>query len=105
VEKLLDKLSEERLIEDFKKVISDAEDLLKVTANIGDEKIAEMRAKAEESIQVAKYAIGESKAAFIDKAKAATKATNAYVHENPWNSIGIAASIGAIIGLLISRRY
>jgi ElaB/YqjD/DUF883 family membrane-anchored ribosome-binding protein len=105
VENLLDKLSEERLIEDFKKVISDAENLLKVTASIGDEKIAEMRAKAEASIQAAKYAIGESKAAFIDQAKAATKATDAYVHENPWKSIGIAASVGAIIGLLISHRY
>lgn len=105
MEKLLEKQSEERLIEDFKKVMSDAEDLLKVTANIGDEKIAEVRSKAEASIQAAKYTIGESKAAFIDRAKATTKATDAYVHENPWKSIGIAASVGAIIGLLISHRY
>jgi len=37
-------------------------------------------------------------------AKAATKATDAYVHENPWRAMGFAASVGIVIGLLIGRR-
>lgn len=105
MEKILDKQGEERLIEDFREVIADAEALLKATANTGDEKLAAMRSKAEKSIAVAKDAIGESKAAIIAKAKAVTKETDAYVHENPWKSIGFAASVGAIIGLLIGRRH
>lgn len=105
MEKLLDKQSEERLIEDFKEVIVDAEDLLKITANNGGEKLAEARIKAVASIQAAKAAIRESKAAIIAQAKAVTKDTDAYVHENPWKSVGFAASVGVIVGLLIGRRH
>lgn len=105
MEKLLDKQSEERLIEDFKEVIADAEALLKITVNNDGEKLAEARTKAAESIRAAKAAIGESKAALIAKAKAVTKDTDAYVHENPWKSIGFAASVGVIVGLLFGRRH
>ena len=31
-------------------------------------------------------------------------ATDEFVHINPWKSIGIAAGVGMVIGLLISRR-
>jgi len=34
----------------------------------------------------------------------AVKATETYVRENPWQSVGIAAGIGLVLGLLISRR-
>ena len=33
----------------------------------------------------------------------ARSATEAYVRENPWNAVGIAAGIGFIIGLLLRR--
>jgi len=42
--------------------------------------------------------------ASIEKAKAAGHATDVFVHENPWKSIGIAAGVGLVVGLLISRR-
>jgi ElaB/YqjD/DUF883 family membrane-anchored ribosome-binding protein len=104
VEKLSDQFSEEQLIKDFKLVVADAEALLKATANTGGEKLAEVRAKAEESLKVAKATMGESQAAVIARAKAAAKATDVFVHENPWRSIGLAASVGAIVGMLIGRR-
>ena len=36
--------------------------------------------------------------------KAAARATDDWVHENPWGSIGIAAGVGFLVGLLVSRR-
>jgi ElaB/YqjD/DUF883 family membrane-anchored ribosome-binding protein len=39
-----------------------------------------------------------------EKAKAVAADADAYVHEKPWQSIGIAAGLGLLIGLLISRR-
>lgn len=35
------------------------------------------------------------------KTKAAAEATDAYVHENPWKVVGMAAGLGLIIGLLL----
>jgi ElaB/YqjD/DUF883 family membrane-anchored ribosome-binding protein len=42
--------------------------------------------------------------AAVAKAKAAGHATDEFVHENPWKSIGIAAGVGMLLGLLVSRR-
>jgi ElaB/YqjD/DUF883 family membrane-anchored ribosome-binding protein len=30
--------------------------------------------------------------------------TEVYMRENPWQSVGIAAGVGLLIGLLLSRR-
>ena len=104
MDKLSDDLTKEQLITDFKVVVADAEALLKATANQGGEKLAEVRAKAEESLRVVKARMAETQAALLVKAKAAAKATDAYVHENPWRAIGAAAGVGLVIGLLIGRR-
>jgi len=40
----------------------------------------------------------------VDKAKVAAKATDEYVHDNPWKSIGIAAGVGLLVGAIIGRR-
>ena len=37
-------------------------------------------------------------------AKAAARATDDYVHDNPWQAIGAAAAIGFLAGLLMNRR-
>lgn len=97
-------ITKDQLINDFKVVVADAEALLKATANTGGEKLAEVRAKAEESLNIAKAAMNDAQAAVLAKTKAAAKATDVYVHENPWRSVGLAASIGVVVGLLIGRR-
>jgi len=104
MEKLLGEVTKDQLITDFKVVVSDAEALLKATANQGGEKLAEVRAKAEESLKLVKVRMEEAQAALLAKTKATAKATDVYVHENPWRSIGIAAGVGLVIGLLIGRR-
>lgn len=97
-------VSKEQLMADFKVVIADAEALLKATANQGGEMLIGVRAKAEESLKVAKASMAEAQAELIVKTKAAAKATDVYVHENPWKAIGAAAGVGLVIGLLIGRR-
>ena len=104
MEHLSDEVTSEQLIADFMVVVADAEALLKATANQGGEKLAEVRAKAEESLRVVKARMAEALAALLARTKAAAKATDAYVHENPWKAVGVAAGVGLVIGLLIGRR-
>ncbi|MBP1724186.1 MAG: hypothetical protein H6Q44_1891 [Deltaproteobacteria bacterium] len=96
--------SRERLVEDLKVVVSDAEALLKATAHQTGEKIAEVRAKAEESLKTAKVRIAEEGKEIMEKAKSAAKSTDEFVHAHPWKAVGIGAIAGFAIGLLISRR-
>jgi ElaB/YqjD/DUF883 family membrane-anchored ribosome-binding protein len=99
-----DDITGEQLLADFKVVVADAEALLKATANQGDEKLAEIRAKAEESLKVAKARMNDAQAALLLKSREAAKAADVYVHQNPWEAIGVAAGLGVLVGFLISRR-
>jgi len=96
--------SRERLVEDLKVVVSDAEALLKATAHQTGEKIAEVRAKAEESLKTAKVRIAEEGKEIIEKAKSAAKSTDEFVHAHPWKAVGIGALAGLVFGILITRR-
>jgi ElaB/YqjD/DUF883 family membrane-anchored ribosome-binding protein len=97
-------VTKEQLVRDFKVLVADAEALLKATAGQSGEALAAMRAKVGESLAVAKVKMTEAEQAALVKAKAAAEATDHYVHENPWQAVGIAAGVGLVIGLLIGRR-
>ena len=97
-------VTKDQLIHDFKAVVADAEALLKATAGQGGETVATIRARVEESLATAKVKMADAQAALVDKTKAAAKATDEYVHVHPWQAIGVAASVGMVIGLLIGRR-
>jgi len=97
-------VTREQLIKDFKVVIADAEALLKASADHGGEKVAEMRSKAAESISAMKTRLGDAEQRMVERTKEAAKATDAYVHENPWRAIGTAAGVGLVLGFLFGRR-
>ena len=97
-------VTKEQLVRDFKVVVADAEALLKATAGQGGEAMSEVRAKVGESLAAARVKLTDAEAALVARTKAAAKATDEYVHGHPWQAIGIAASIGVVIGMLIGRR-
>jgi ElaB/YqjD/DUF883 family membrane-anchored ribosome-binding protein len=97
-------VSKDKLIADIKLVIADSEELLRATAGQAGDKIAEIRARTAERLAAAKVRLAEAEAAVVDRAKLMGRAADDYVHDNPWRSVGIAAGIGFIAGLLIGRR-
>jgi ElaB/YqjD/DUF883 family membrane-anchored ribosome-binding protein len=96
--------STERLMADLQAVVRDTENLLKATAGDASERAAKARAHAEESLHKARVRMTELEHDIAVRAREAAQKTNAYVHENPWPSIGAAAGIGLLVGLLIGRR-
>jgi ElaB/YqjD/DUF883 family membrane-anchored ribosome-binding protein len=96
--------SQEKLVSDIKSVISDAEEMLSETADQGGDKVAKLRARVQARLQDAKVRLGEAEILLVAKTKAAAKATDAYVHESPWTSIGVAAGLGVLLGLVVGRR-
>lgn len=97
-------VSKDKLVQDLKIVIADAEELLRATANQAGEKAALAREKIQDSLHKAKIKLAEAEEVVIDKTKQAAHATDEYVHEHPWRAVGVAAGIGLILGMLISRR-
>jgi ElaB/YqjD/DUF883 family membrane-anchored ribosome-binding protein len=52
----------------------------------------------------AKERLADADAALRDRTKAAARATDDFVHERPWQAIGVAAALGLALGVLIGRR-
>lgn len=100
----MEQVTTEKLMRDLKVVVDDAEALLAATAGQTGEKIEQLRARAKESLAAAKTRLQDAGSEIQNRAKAAAKSTDDYVHENPWAAIGIAAGIGFLVGSLTSRR-
>jgi len=96
--------SKDKLVADMKVVIADAEELLRATAGQAGDKLAAARLKIQDSLATAKVKMTQMSEVGADKAKAAARATDDYVHEHPWASVGVAAALGLVLGVLIARR-
>ena len=96
-------VSREKLSSDLRVVIADAEELLRATAGQMGEKAVVARERIQESLRVAKDKLARAEELMIDRTKAAARATDDYVHDHPWGAVGIAAAVGLVIGILISR--
>lgn len=94
----------DQLVADLKTVMRDAEALLKATSTQTGERIQEVRARAEQSLQQARARLNEVEEEALRRAQQMANATEAYVRDNPWQSVGVAAGVGLLIGLLLSRR-
>ena len=97
-------VSTDQLVADLKTVMEDAEALLKATSTLTGEKIQEVRARAEESLRQARQRVTEVEEEAMRRAREVAEAADEYVRENPWQSVGIAAGVGLVLGLLIARR-
>ena len=96
--------SKEKLIADMKVVVADAEEILRATAGVAGEKMAELRERIGERLRDARVRLDDAEAMLVDKTKAAARATDDFVNENPWQAVGIAAGIGVLLGIIIGRR-
>jgi len=96
-------ISKEKLMQDLRVVVADAEELLRATAGQAGEKVSVARERIQENLAAAKQRLAVAQDAVVAKTKEAAKMTDEYVHENPWKAVGIGAGVGLIIGMLIAR--
>ncbi len=78
----------------------DAHELLAATAHVAEAKVVEARKRLAAAIERGKESWSHVQDAAIEKAKAADEV----IRDHPYESIGIAFGVGALIGLLIGRR-
>lgn len=93
-----------RLVDDLRSVIADAEELLKLTAGQAGEQVSDVRGRMGARLAVAKDRLADIESAVVDTSRKAARATDEYVHDHPWQSVGIVAAAALLVGLLASRR-
>jgi len=92
------------LMADFQTLVADTEKLLEHTASLAGDQADELRGQIHESLLRARETLKLTEESLKERGKAAVLATEDYVQTNPWQSVGIAAGIGFVLGLLATRR-
>jgi ElaB/YqjD/DUF883 family membrane-anchored ribosome-binding protein len=90
--------------EEIKNLISDVEDLLAKIAEFDDSDVAKLRTRVMRAVDSAKETLAQSTDTVRRQAQRAAATADDYVHESPWQAVGIAALVGAVVGILAARR-
>jgi ElaB/YqjD/DUF883 family membrane-anchored ribosome-binding protein len=93
-----------KMVDDFKTIVSDADDLLQATAKASGEGFTVARAKFAEQLRSAKTSLAQAEQQVVDRVKQAATATDDYVKDNPWTAVGMATAVGILIGFLFTKR-
>ena len=92
--------SADKLAEDVKSVVREAEELLEATATQATEQTRAIRDRLASALEAAKATSQEIQA----QARRGVKATDEFVRENPYQSMGIAFGVGILLGFLLKRK-
>lgn len=99
-----DQGNEEQFIDSVKTSLDDAEKLLREAAESTGDKAAELRENAMRSLRRTREALYDTQDALMERGRRAARVTDDYVHDNPWQAIGMAGLAGLVIGALMCRR-
>ena len=97
-------VTKEQLLADMRVVVGDLESMLKATANSADVEVRALADRLRERLGAAKARLIDAEHAMLEKGRQIARTTDDYVHENPWTSIGVAAGMGLLLGIVIGRR-
>jgi ElaB/YqjD/DUF883 family membrane-anchored ribosome-binding protein len=81
-------------------LVEDAQELLAATAHVAEAKVVEARKRLSTAIERGKKTWGQVQ----DYATTQAKAADEVIRDHPYQSIGIALGVGALLGLLLGRR-
>jgi ElaB/YqjD/DUF883 family membrane-anchored ribosome-binding protein len=94
----------DRLVADFQTFVGDVEQVLKGAAHLPGDSLAAARGTLEEKVSQAKSRLADAGSAAASAASQARDRSESYMSERPWTALGVALAVGAVIGVLLSRR-
>ena len=86
--------------DDLNSLAEDARALMAATSDVAGDKVAKARQRLAAALENSKEIYGRAR----EKAVEGAKATDQAVRAHPYEAIGIAVSVGVLIGFLIGRR-
>jgi ElaB/YqjD/DUF883 family membrane-anchored ribosome-binding protein len=100
----LKRASRERLAQDLKNIVTDVNLYLSASGGEAGEAYDAGLEKLKTTLDAARAHIAGAQRGIAEKTRVATQATDAYVHENAWKAVAVAAGLGLIAGYLVARR-
>lgn len=89
---------------DMKALVRDAQSMLTAAASLTGEKAEELRARGMELLDRALGGASLLPTQAVVKGKELARNADVYVRDNPWRTVAVAAGVGVLIGMLLSRK-
>ena len=89
---------------EIKNLLADVEDLMARIADLKDADVVRVRTKVQNAVNATKQSLADGADAIRQRAQSVAGSADDYVRESPWQAIGIAALVGAVVGILATRR-
>lgn len=86
--------------DDISELAEDARALMNATVDVAGEKVGEARQRLAGALERAKELAGRARKKAVESARAADET----VREHPYQAMGIALGVGAVVGFLLARR-
>ena len=96
--------AKEELASDFRNVMNDIDALMAPGAAKTEGESAALRARIQERLDAARRRVADFQHDAAAQARRAAHATDDFVHDHPWQAVGVAAAFGVVLGMLIARR-
>jgi len=90
------------LRKDLQSVARDAEELLRATADVTNDRVQQARARTEKTVRQAFDHLYDRR--MQRRVRRYARTTDAYVRDHSWSIIGAVAGVALIVGLLAGRR-
>ena len=89
---------------EVKNLIADVEELMARIADLNDADVVRIRDKVQTAVDATKQSLAESADTLRKQAQKVASTADDYVRDSPWQAIGIVALVGAVVGILATRR-
>ena len=93
-----------RVDDDLALLSETREEVLRSSGDPADQKYIELKARAEQALHEVKARVSNASDNYYYRAKQAVYRADDYVHEKPWQGVGVGAAAGLVLGLLLARR-
>jgi ElaB/YqjD/DUF883 family membrane-anchored ribosome-binding protein len=92
------------LVREYHKLLADLEDLIGSASTLTSEELGRAKAALTSRVASARASALQMGNAVTERVQAGARATDQYVHNQPWQAVGISAVAGILVGFLIGRR-
>ena len=89
---------------EIKNLIADVEELMARIVDLKDADVVRVRGKVQRAVDATKQSLAEGAETIRQHAQDVASTADDYVRDSPWQAVGIAALVGAVVGILATRR-
>ncbi len=89
---------------EIKNLIADVEELMVRIADLKDADVVRVRGKVQRAVDATKQSLADGAETIRQHAQDVASTADDYVRDSPWQAVGIAALVGAVVGILATRR-